>query len=272
MNVDELPDLHPPDFGAIVDPARPILSFAWRAEGPHRAAAHRHARGHIIHADTGALRAATPEGTWLVPAGQAIWIPPAIHHEVYAHGPVSARMLFVDPAYAAPLPMQCGTVKVSALLAELVARCVGYGNDYPPEGPAANLARVLLDELAAMRPAPLLLPISRSPRLVRVMERLIADPGSSDGIEQAASRCGASVRTLARLFRSETGMTFSQWKTRLHLVEATERLARGASVTEVAIDLGYASTSSFVYMFRRHMGVSPGRYRERAGAGRDAAA
>ena len=172
-------------------------------------------------------------------------------------------MLFVDAAFAGPLLPRCTTVRVSPLLAGLIVRCVGYGNDYPPDGPAFNLARVLLDELAAMEVAPLLLPISRDPRLARLMERLITKPGSTQGVEYFAGQVGASERTLARLFRSETGMTFSQWKTRLQLVESIERLTRGASVTEVALELGFGSTSSFVYMFRRHMGVSPGRYRKR---------
>jgi AraC-like DNA-binding protein len=178
-------------------------------------------------------------------------------------------MLFVDAASAGPLPSHCATVRVSVLLAELFVRCTGYGNDYPLNGPAANLARVLLDELAAMEIAPLLLPISKDPRLARVMEQLITNPGSMQGIEHFAGQVGASERTLARLFRSETGMTFSQWKTRLQLVESIERLARGASVTEVALDLGFGSTSSFVYMFRRHMGVSPGRYFKRGASEAD---
>jgi AraC-like DNA-binding protein len=64
-----------------------------------------------------------------------------------------------------------------------------------------------------------------------------------------------------RLFHEQTGMSFTQWRTRLLLVEAVERLVAGASVTDVAVDLGYGSTSSFVYMFRSNLGVSPGRYR-----------
>jgi len=96
MTVDELPDLNPPDYGNVRDPGRPILSFSWEAAGAHRAAAHSHSRGHIIHPWIGTYRVATPEGTWLVPAGQAIWIPPWVHHEVHSHGAVSARMLFVD--------------------------------------------------------------------------------------------------------------------------------------------------------------------------------
>jgi len=263
MTVDNLPYLNSPAFGDICDPSRPVLSFAWQADGPHRAASHSHVRAHIIYPEAGACWVVTPEGTWLVPAGQAIWVPPRIHHEVYSDGAVSARVLFVDPAYADPLPPRCGTVNVSPLLAELLIRAAEYGNDYAPEGPAARLALVMLDELATMELAPLLLPISQEPRLARVMKWLIENPASQDSLKQIAEHAGASPRTLARLFRQETGMTFTQWKTRLVLIEAIDRLARGATVTEVAFDLGYSTTSSVVYMFRSNLGVSPGSYRAR---------
>jgi AraC-like DNA-binding protein/mannose-6-phosphate isomerase-like protein (cupin superfamily) len=260
MTVDELPDLKPPDFGNVRDPSRPILSFAWHAPGAHRAASHSHARAHIILCEEGALWVAATEGTWLVPSGQAIWIPPAVHHEVYSHGAVSAKVLFVDDSSAGVMPARAGTVRVSALLGALVNRAVEYGNDYGVDEPAARLARVALDELATMEVAPLLLPISRDPRLARVMKWLIDEPASPQSLEELARRSGASTRTMARLFRDETGMTFTQWRTRLVLIESIDRLTRGASVTDVAADLGYATTSSFVFMFRTNLGVSPGTY------------
>jgi AraC-like DNA-binding protein len=261
MSIEDLPDLNPPDFGWVEDATRPILSFAWRKEGAHRAATHSHPRAHIVHPSAGAYWVVTPEGTWLVPAGQAIWIPPRVHHRVYAHGTTEAWVIFVDEAHAGGLPERCGTVVVSALLTELVVRAVEYGNAYAGDGPAARLARVLLDELALLRVAPLLLPAARDPRVACVMRALVADPASLQGLDELAEGSGASPRTLARLFKGETGMTFSEWRTRLRLVESIDRLARGRPVTEVALDLGYGSTSSFVYAFRRNMGVSPGRYR-----------
>lgn len=260
MTIEKLSTLRVPDFGRIRDRRRPVLSYEWHAPGPHRASAHRHPRGHVIQTVTGAYWVITPEGTWLVPPGQAIWIPPMVYHEVYSHGAVSARVLFVDPAHAGALPARSGTVKFSRLLTELLQRTVAYGNDYPADGPAARLALVMLDELAAIEFAPLLLPVSKDARLARVLARLIEDPSARGNLDAVAKAAGASPRTLARLFRKETGMTYTQWKTRLVLVEAMDRLARGATVTDVALDLGYSSISSFVYMFRSNLGVSPGRY------------
>jgi AraC-like DNA-binding protein len=41
---------------------------------------------------------------------------------------------------------------------------------------------------------------------------------------------------------------------------ALSRLATGASVTRVAHDIGYGSTSAFVVAFRRATGTTPGAY------------
>jgi AraC-like DNA-binding protein len=264
MNIEKLPDLGLPDMGNMVDATRPVLSFGWRADGPHRAAAHSHARGHIIQPQFGAYWVITGEGTWLVPAGLAIWIPPTIHHQVYSYGAVTARILFVDPAHAGGLPVRAGTVRVSPLLDALLTRTFDYGNQYPADGPEARLTRVMLDELAAMEFADLHLPVSTEPRLERAMERVISAPEAAERIEDLAKVAGASPRTLARLFRTETGMSHGQWRRNLLLARALERLEQGARVSEVAFDLGYASPSGFVYAFRRAFGVPPGRYRDGA--------
>ena len=260
MTFDNLPNLPSPDYGWIQDSARPILCFSWQEQAAHRAAAHSHPRGHIIHCENGTCWVRTPEGSWLVPPGQAIWVPPDLHHEVFSSGPVKAHVLFVDATHANRMPTRCGTVVFSKLLSELLRRMVSYGNEYASNGGAARLALVILDELAVMELAPMLLPVAEDQRLIRVMEQLIREPDAQVELEQVARNSGSSPRTLARLFRSETGMTFTQWKTRLLLTESVERLSRGASVTTVALDLGYATTSSFVHMFRSNMGISPGRY------------
>jgi AraC-like DNA-binding protein len=263
MNIENLPYSTPADFGYVVDGERPILAYSWAAEGPHRAAAHRHPRAQIIYPLEGAYWVVTPRGSWLVPARQAVWIPPNLHHEVFSHGSVTALMLFVDIAYTDALPAACMTMDVSPLLRELLKKAVEYGNDHVPGGPGARLVGVMLDELAEMETAPFFLPMSRDPRLLKVMQRILDNPADDSSLEAIAKEAGASPRTLARLFRRDAGMTFAQWKTQARLIEAIDRLGRGQSVTEVAFDLGYGSPSAFIYMFRRKLGVAPGRYRRR---------
>ena len=66
-----------------------------------------------------------------------------------------------------------------------------------------------------------------------------------------------SERTLSRLFKKETGMTYSQWKNRLYLMLSFRALLEGTSVTNIAYDLGYESSSSFIYQFKKTLGVTP---------------
>lgn len=260
MDVENLPNMKPLDFGLHVDPRRPILAGAWTVKGAHRIAAHQHARAHIIYPTRGTYWVVTPQGSWVVPANQAVWIPSQVYHEVFSNDSMSAQLLFVDPAYCDSLPRECVVLNVSPFLRELINKAVANGNDYVPEGREARLVRVLLDELAAMTPAPLHLPLSHDKRLRRFMRALIECPADDRSFEELACEAGASTRTLARLFSKDTGKTFGEWRKQLRLLEAVDRLGQGYTVTRVALDLGYSSASAFIAMFRRTLGVPPGRY------------
>jgi methylphosphotriester-DNA--protein-cysteine methyltransferase len=56
-------------------------------------------------------------------------------------------------------------------------------------------------------------------------------------------------------------MSFHQWRTLLRIQRALLALDRGASVTETAMDLGWANPSSFIDAFTEIVGETPGRYR-----------
>ena len=92
----------------------------------------------------------------------------------------------------------------------------------------------------------------------RSRDALDADPADPTTVEQWARRLGLSPRHFSRLFKAETGVTFSTWRALHHVEHALVMLAAGHTVTRVAMDLGYASTSSFIEMFKRHTGRTPG--------------
>jgi AraC-like DNA-binding protein len=88
--------------------------------------------------------------------------------------------------------------------------------------------------------------------------RRCADEGAN--LERIAHQVGASKRTLERIFQRETGMTLGGWRQQLRLLQALPLLAAGESVTNVALSVGYASTSAFISRFRQVLGTTPGRY------------
>lgn len=265
MNVEKLTTLQPKDFGDWIDPTRPILSTDYFAEGPHKIRGHQHPRAQILYPTRGVYRATTPLGNWILPAGQALWIPPHIYHEIYSNDSTDSILMFIDEAFTDGLPKECVVIHVSPLLHELFFKVVSMGNDYAGDCRQGHLVQVLLDEINDMQAAQLYLPLAHDKRVRNVMEWLITYPEDKRPLESFASHTGTSMRNLTRLFKKETGMNFNDWRKQLILVEAIERLGNGHSVKQVALDLGYSSTSAFIAMFRSTLGVSPGKYLKEPG-------
>lgn len=126
-----------------------------------------------------------------------------------------------------------------------------------------RLAWVALDEIGRLEQPDLHLPGSGDPRLARVMAHLLNHPRESRSLARLAALVGSSERTLSRLFRTETGMSWREWRDRMRFVLALEGLQAGRSSTEIAAQLGYAGTSAFVAAFRRQGGMTPTEWRHR---------
>ena len=131
---------------------------------------------------------------------------------------------------------------------------------------------MLKDRLPRARVQPLNLPTARDPRLIQACELVIDDLSEPRSLPWLAHNAGASARTLTRLFRTEFGMTYPQWRTNVRVFHAMVLLAEGATVTEAAQRCGWATTSAFVDSFAHTMGQTPGAYRAAASPSSGAAA
>ena len=118
----------------------------------------------------------------------------------------------------------------------------------------------MFDLLTPLPVAVLDVPTPTDPRAAAIAAALHADPADGRSLAAWGRHVGASSRTLARVISRETGMGFERWRTHLRIAAALGRLADGTSVTRVAHDVGYASTSAFVAAFRRTTGTTPGAY------------
>jgi len=157
---------------------------------------------------------------------------------------------------------------VSPLLRELLTRAASLPALYEERGANAHLIALLLEELAAARVDDLHLPMPNDARLRRIVDLMMASPADRSTLEVWAKRAGLSERTLARWISRETGMSFVRFRQQLCVMLAVKWLAGGASIQQVSADLGYESVPSFVTMFRKALGTSPGRYMAQRYAGR----
>lgn len=80
--------------------------------------------------------------------------------------------------------------------------------------------------------------------------------------EDVAKECCLSVKQLGRVFKSEMGISVSEYIKRVRLNSAKSLLiTTDLSIKEIAYSVGFESQSSFMAFFKHRMGVSPGIFR-----------
>lgn len=247
------------DLAAFDNAPRPVAAMAKTFADGDATALHRHRRGQLLHAASGLMRIETEAAAWLVPPARALWMPPATPHKVTMRSHVEMRTLYIDPAAAAGLPRQPAFVEVSGLLRALILAALEEPLDYDFGGRGGLIAQLILTELARLQDRAFGVPMPRDPRALRVARSLLDNPETDFGLDEWAERAGASRRTLARLFRTETGLSFGEWRARLRAVEGLGRLAGGAPVSQAAASVGYGSASAFSAMVRKALGAAPTR-------------
>ena len=274
----------------VPTPARPVRAkLRWLAADT-QVMPHSHPWAQVAISTTGVIRLTVNHGTYIVPPSRALWIPPGVEHAVtmvedadlrtlYFHQPwgrCGPDALHGEGADAAAEPeglraggdsaawRQCRVLEVSDLLRALVREMPTAPDGGPALTPAErqreqHLSALVCDELARAAAVKLGVDLPRDKRLRHLCEAVLADPTRHETLADWAQDTGASPRTVARLFRSELGSTFTQWRQQVILAKAVSLAAGRMPMGQIAAELGY-SPSAFSAMVRKSVGQPPGRF------------
>lgn len=240
---------------------RPLVGFAENYPAGMSKGRHAHPKAQLLYAVSGAMRIETAEAAYLVPPSMALFLPAGALHGVRMDGPVAMRALFLREDAATRIGKQATVIAVSPLLREVILAACAEPLDWALGGRGHHLAELALDEIARAAAVRLRLPMPQDDRLRRAVALLLARPDGARSLEDLAATAGASSRTLARLFRAETGLSFRQWRQQARMAEATGALTAGASPVRAAFLAGYASQPAFGAAFRELFGMTPGQAR-----------
>lgn len=207
------------------------------------------------------MRVETLDSNYLVPPATALFLPTDVPHTVCMDGPVAMRELFLREDAAGQVGDQPKVIAVSGLLREMVIAICAEPIEWQSKGRGYHLAALVLDEIARSTPLQMRLPLPRDPRLRRVVSALLGRPGDNRGLEGWGEVANASSRTLARLFRAQTGLSFRQWRQQARLAEALSALTTGMQPTKAAAIAGFDSVPAFGVAFRQFFGMTPGQAR-----------
>lgn len=223
---------------------------------------HDHPRGQFAYAASGVITVFTEAGNWVVPPQRGIWVPAQLSHSMQMRGPVTLHNTYIrkQAAQRLGLPGQCQVLEVSSLLRHLLLKAIDVPTRYSSLGRDGHLMGLLLHEIAGMPALSLNAPLPSEPRLAKVCSEFLTLPSLEVGIDEMAVRAGMSRRSFTRYFRLHTGVSYIEWRQQACLLEAIVLLGEGQSVTQVAMALGYSSSSAFTTVFKQRLGEVPSRY------------
>lgn len=259
-----LPPLDPQRYAPSAE--RPVRAKARQMEHWMDIQAHHHDWSQLVFSVSGVVRVNTPDATFLLPPGRAVWIPPLREHAVTAVERADLRTLYLHANPPAPQAQdwtQARVLEVSPLLRELVLELAAGSPETATTGSKERehwLASLVLDELGRAKPLRLGVDLPQDPRLRRLCEAILQAPQRHTALADWAAEVGASERTVSRLFREQLGSSYAQWRQQVLLAQALSLAARKRPMSLIAAELGYASASAFSAMVTRTVGMPPSKF------------
>ncbi|WP_448555935.1 AraC family transcriptional regulator [Thalassotalea montiporae] len=224
---------------------------------------HSHDWGQFIYANKGVLSVVTDTDRYIVPPEQGVWVLPKISHEVTTLTEVELTSFYIRNDADNALPSECCVYEINHFLKTLILEAKSCSNDYQCNDADDLLLSLIQLKLATAPKVQLQLPYPQDKRLLAMLSIIQNNPSNRYDLKRWGEIVGASSRTLSRLFKAETGLTYNAWRQRLNVQLAISKLSNGDAISTIATDLGYESPSAFAYMFRENTGVTPSYYRDK---------
>jgi AraC-like DNA-binding protein len=222
---------------------------------------HRHPWGEFVYSFSGVMEVKLAGTHCIAPPQFGIWLPPDVEHRGLNRQEAVHSSLYIAADLCTALPAQPCALTVSPLARAVLEHLRLQAPGAAPDEAAQRLLQVLVDQLAHARSVGSYLPRSTDPLLQSLLAQLEAQPGNERSLADWAAALHSTERTLSRRCQRELGMSFAAWRQRLRVVKALPRLAAGEKVEVIALDMGYASASAFIAMFRRLTGLTPDEHR-----------
>jgi len=210
-----------------------------------------------IYVETGVLAVIHANGRYFVPAKHGIIIPAQTEHQLLAKTAVKLSIYQLDAEQAIEFAPSIQVSSVSPFLSALILESKKITQSYLWNSPQGRLFRTIRDSILVAPQLDTFLPYPRDERLTNITNKLMHHPSLKSDLVSWGKFVKASSRTLSRVFKKETGITYSEWRQRLNVQIAIKHLAQGDSISSIAKLLGYESSSAFIYMFKKQMGISP---------------
>ncbi|MEZ8878777.1 AraC family transcriptional regulator [Vibrio lentus] len=214
---------------------------------------HSHQEHQLVYVHSGLCVSQTEGKNYYAVNGQALWIPANESHSAIFFQDSRLSLLFFDRPPPSPLTTKPALFRVtnfwSLLMYEYSLHHLDFDNNTQH---AYN--DVLWDQIQYLSQ------IQGSQthtnhfdkRLNNLIHTVCLKPNKNITLQDFAKHCGASERTLNRLFYKQFHRSFGEWRNMIVMERANQMLIQGLSATNIALELGYQSLPTFSSALKRY--------------------
>jgi two-component system response regulator YesN len=97
----------------------------------------------------------------------------------------------------------------------------------------------------------------------QILEYISRNYATDLGLDRVAEAVGLSSSYLSWIFKEISGTNFVDFINQFRIEKAKELLTAGrANISEVALQVGYSNSNTFIKVFKKYEGITPGQFRE----------
>lgn len=227
----------------------------------HDSGFHSHkTKAQLLYAPSGCMTVTTSNRQFVLPPFRMLWIPVHEIHRVNFRNIVAYRSVYFDNEYAEKyMDSSLKVLHVNPLLKEIIERICFW------EWAALNIAQknllnVFWDEIRQAPEEKLKLKMPSDRRFKRIVEEWTTRTSIPPMLKILAEETGAVEKTITRIFKKETHLSYQEWRQQWRLQRSIELLVEGNSIGEVSHILDFSSDSAFIEFFKKHTGSTPLQY------------
>ncbi|QUJ66610.1 helix-turn-helix transcriptional regulator [Photobacterium sp. GJ3] len=223
--------------------------------GQHDSGVHQHHKGQILYAPQGCMRFVLDKAICVLPPTRAVWIPPRTPHRAVMTNVVAYRSLYFEGSVFDG-PSEVTQIEVNDLLRALIEKMAFWPWD-KPESEMAKTTALFWEEFYLAKRQEYQLPVPADVRLTRFRTQMTLDTFLAPPASELALSLGVSTKTLSRIFKADTGMSYQDWRQQWRILKAIELLSADMLVADVSAWLEFSSDSAFIAFFKQQTGKTP---------------
>ncbi|AZA93217.1 HTH-type transcriptional repressor of iron proteins A [Chryseobacterium nakagawai] len=217
-------------------------------------------KAQLLYAPSGCMTVTTSDRQFVLPPFRMLWIPVNEVHRVNFRNIVAYRSIYFDNEYAEKyMSSSLRVLHVNPLLKELIER-ICFWEWTTLNISQKNILKVFWDEIGNAREENLELRMPKDRRFKKVVEEWTIRISIPPMLKKLAEETGAVEKTITRIFKKETNLSYQEWRQQWRLQRSIELLVDGNSIGEVSHILGFSSDSAFIEFFKKYTGSTPLQY------------